>query len=156
MRQRFEQQLNFFATPISELKFTMRSRDELPPVLRSLQYLFVTPELNTRIFKLVEEKICSGKKKTGRKGMDLWHILVLATIRQNLDIDWDRLHALANYDVLTRSVLGVPVLDEKYMYSRQSILDNVSLLDEALLADINKIVIEAGDNLLKKKMSRLY
>jgi len=37
MRQRFEQQLVLGATPIGETKFPLRSRDELPPVLKAFQ-----------------------------------------------------------------------------------------------------------------------
>ncbi len=54
MRQRFEQQTTLGITPIAEVKFRERSRDELPPVLKALQYVFVTPELNEAIFTLLE------------------------------------------------------------------------------------------------------
>ena len=37
MRQRFEQQTTMGITPITEVKFPIRSRDELPPVLMALQ-----------------------------------------------------------------------------------------------------------------------
>ena len=91
MSQRFEQQMTIGIIPISEVKIPLhilRSRHELPPILKALQYIFVTPELSGKIFSLLEEKICKGKKKTGRSGMSLWHILVLAIIRHGLDVDW--------------------------------------------------------------------
>lgn len=154
MRQRFEQQTTLGITPISEVKFPLRSRDELPPVLKALQYIFVTPELNEKIFSLLENKICSGKKRTGRPGMDLWHILVLATVRHTLGTNWDRLELLANFDVLIRQVLGVRVdqfnIDE-VEFAYQTIVDNVSQLDEELLQKINLLVVQHGYNLLKKK-----
>ncbi|HUZ59792.1 MAG TPA: ISNCY family transposase, partial [Hanamia sp.] len=65
MRQRFEQQMSLRTVAISEVKFPLKSRDELPPVLMALQYIFVTPELNKKVFELLEKKIGSGKKKTG-------------------------------------------------------------------------------------------
>ena len=71
MRKRFEQQMNLRTTAISDVKFPLKSRDELPPVLKALQYIFITPELNEKVFQLLEKKICKGKKKTGRNGMDL-------------------------------------------------------------------------------------
>lgn len=154
MRQRFEQQTTMGITPVSEIKFPLRSRDELPPVLTALQHVFVTPELNEKIFSLLEEKVCHGKKQTGRKGMDLWHILVLAVVRHTLDTNWDRLEHVANYDILTRQILGVHVCEfgaEQIEFSYQTIVDNVSLLDEALLQKINLIVGEYGHNMLKKK-----
>lgn len=154
MRQRFEQQMRLSTIAISDVKFPLKSRDELPPVLKALQYIFITPELNEKVFALLEEKICKNKKKTGRKGMDLWHLFVLAVIRHTLDTNWDRLQMIANYDELVRSIMGVhgsTFYDEKIEFNYQNILDNVSLLDEELLEQINQIVVEAGQQLSKKK-----
>jgi IS5 family transposase len=159
MRQRFEQQMNFSTIPISEVKFPLKSRDELPPVLKALQYIYVNPELNEKVFSLLEEKICKDKKKTGRQGMDLWHILVLAVVRHTLDTNWDRLHDTANYHELVRSIMGVHTTstfyNEKIEFNYQNILDNVSLLDETLLQKVNQLIVEAGHQLLKKKKKRL-
>lgn len=154
MRQRFEQQTALGIIPISEVKLPLRSRDELPPVLMALQHIFMTPELNEKIFSLLEKKVCGSKKKTGRKGMDLWHILVLAVARHALDTNWDRLELLANHDSLTRKILGVGMNQfetDETEFSRQSIIDNVSLLDEKLLMEINLIVSQYGHELVKKK-----
>lgn len=151
MRQRFEQQLDIFATPISEVSFPVKSRDELPPTLRALQYIFVTPAINEKIFLLLEQKFCAGEKKTGRPGMDLWHVLVLAVIRHTLDTNWDRLTYISNYDLLVRSILGVQPSLENNEFEYQNILDNVSKIDEEMLQKINDIVVEAGQQLVKKK-----
>ena len=155
MRQRFEQQISLRRVPIADVKFPLKSRDELPPVLMALQYIFVTPELNEKVFALLEKKICSGKKKTGRKGMDLWHILVLAVVRHACNTNWDTLESWSNYHELIRLVMGVHatafIEDDKIEFSYQSILDNVSLVDEALLQEINLLVVDAGHKLVKKK-----
>jgi hypothetical protein len=154
MRQRFEQQMNLRTVAIADVKFPLKSRDELPPVLKALQYVFITPELNEKVFQLLEQKICKGKKQTGRKGMDLWHILVLAVVRHTLSTNWDRVEYLANYDELIRRILGVHSTgfnDDKIEFAYQSILDNVQLIDEALLEQINLLVVQAGHALLKKK-----
>ena len=155
MRQRFEQQMNLRTVAIADVKFPLKSRDELPPVLMALQYIFITPELNEKVFEILEKKICSGKKKTGRKGMDLWHILVLAVVRHACDTNWDKLELWSNYDELIRRVMGVHatafIEDEKIEFNYQSIIDNVSLVDEALLKEINLLVVDAGHKLVKKK-----
>jgi transposase, IS5 family len=154
MRQRFEQQSTIGITAIPEVTFPLRSRDELPPVLKGLQYIFITPEINGQVFELLEKKICGGKKRTGRKGMDLWHILVLAVVRHALDTNWDRLEHVANYDSLLRKILGVHVEKfgiEETEFAYQTIADNVSLIDEETLQQINGIVVAHGHNLLKKK-----
>src|SRR5215210_8946332 len=41
--------------------------------------------------------------------------------------------------------------EEKMEFTYQSILDNVSLVDEALLQEINLLVVDAGHKLVKKK-----
>jgi hypothetical protein len=155
MRQRFEQQMSLRTAAIAGVKFPLRSRDELPPVLMALQYIFVTPELNGKVFALLEKKICGGKKKTGRKGMDLWHILVLAVVRHACNTNWDTLETWSNYNGLVRRVMGVHatafVEDEKIEFNYQNILDNVSLVDEPPLHDINLLVVGAGHKLVKKK-----
>ena len=154
MRQRFQQQMNLRTVAIADVKFPLKSRDELPPVLKALQYIFITPALNEKVFHLLEQKICKDKKQTGRKGMDLWHILVLAVARHTLSTNWDRLEHLANYDQLVREILGVhstAFSDDKIEFAYQSILDNVQLIDEELLRQINLLIVEAGHSLLKKK-----
>jgi transposase, IS5 family len=155
MRQRFDQQTNLGIVPIADTKFPLKSRDELPPVLMALQYIFITPELNEQVFLLLEKKVCGGKKKTGRRGMDLWHILVLAVVRHACNTNWDTLHTWANFHELVRRAMGVHstafMQDCKEEFEYQNILDNVSLIDEALLLEINRLVVDAGHKLVKKK-----
>ena len=107
MRQRFEQQLNLRTMAIADVKFPLKSRDELPPVFIALQYIFITPALNEKVFELLEKKICSGKNKTGRKGMDLWHILVLAVVRHACGTNWNTLETWSNHHELVHRVMGV-------------------------------------------------
>lgn len=66
MRKRFEQQRKLGVIAIAEVKLPLKSRDELPPILMALQHIYATPELNEAVFRIVEEKVMGGKKKTGR------------------------------------------------------------------------------------------
>ena len=154
MRQRFEQQSTLGILPVAEVKINTKSRDELPPVLVALQQIFVTPELNEKIFLLLEDKISNTKKKTGRPGMDLWHILVLAVVRHTLNTNWDRMEYLSNNDKTLRKIMGVHVEKfgiEEMEFAYQTIVDNVSLVDEDMLYKINDIVVAYGQKLFKKK-----
>jgi hypothetical protein len=87
MRRRFEVQLALGQTPIERVPIPLKSRDELPPILAALQWVFVTPEINQEIFALLEARLLAGKKATGRPGLDLWRILVLGVVRLGLDCD---------------------------------------------------------------------
>ena len=71
MRKRFEIQLALGKTPIERVVLPVRSRDELPPMLAGLQWIFQTPELNGQVFELLEGKVVGVKKATGRPRTDL-------------------------------------------------------------------------------------
>jgi hypothetical protein len=80
--------------------------------------------------------------------------LVLAVVRHTLGTNWDRLEHVANNDLLTRKILGVYVDKfgiEEQEFCYQTIVDNVSLIDEELLIRINELVVKHGHDLLKKK-----
>ena len=152
MRKRFEVQYELGATPIDHVKIPTRSRDELPPVLRALLYIYTTPELNSKVFEILEAKVISGQKHMGRPGMTLWEILVLATVRLARDADYDHLHYIATSDNLIRGLLGACKYGETQRdYSLQSIKDNIGLIDDQTLDQINEFVVEAGHQLVKKK-----
>ena len=128
----------------------------MPPVLRALQYIYTTPELNKKVFELLDAKVRRGKKQTGRPGMTLWEILVLATMRLTRDADYDKLHYMVSTDSLIRGLLGVCRFGETNKeYSLQSIKDNMGLIDSESLEQIDDIVIEAGHRLVKKKDEKL-
>ena len=63
MRDRFQQQTTLRITPINDVKFPLQSRDELPPVLMALQHIFITPDLNERVFALLEKRSSRAKRK---------------------------------------------------------------------------------------------
>ena len=107
MRQRFEQQLTLGQIPIADVEITIKCRDAVVELLAALKQIFITPEFNGKIFSVLESVLLSGKKRTGRTGMDLWHIFVLAQVRLCLNISYNRLHHLANNDKLLRSIMGV-------------------------------------------------
>lgn len=158
MRQKFEQQFSVDVIPISSVKIPDYKRDELPPTLKALQYIFTNLELNRKVFSILEDAILSGKKKTGRAGMDLWHILVLGVVRMTLDTNYDRLWHIANYDKLVRQVMGIEstngFVDEKQI-PYNTIRENVSLLDEATIDKISMLVVQAGHKIVKKKEEKL-
>lgn len=152
MRQRFECQTDLGQTPIAQVVIPLKSRDELPPVLAGLQWIFRTPGVNHAVFDLLEKKVLDGKlPHTGRPGMDLWHILVLGVVRLCLDCDYDRIEHIARYDLLVRQIMGMPEfgVDPVPLHHR-TISDNICHVDADLLAAINALVVMHGQPLLKK------
>ena len=152
MRKRFEQQLEIGLMPISETP-VFKSRDDIPALVIALLKIFNTPEYNTRIFSILEEKILKGKKKTGRMGLSLWQIFVLAEFRHALNLNIDRLHYMTNSDSTLRQLLGIEreAGFKKEKISLQRIKDNMNLLDEETLLKINDIIVEFGHKKVFKK-----
>lgn len=153
MRLRFEQQLKLGIVPISEVQLNTKSRHGLVPVLRALQYVFKTKELNEQIFEILEEEVKSGVQETGRFGMSLWEILVLGVVRLNENMDYDGLHDLANEHNALRGILGIQHNDytSGKQYALQTIKDNVRLLSDEKIYEISEIIVSGAHGLIKKK-----
>lgn len=153
MRQRFRMEADLGTLPIGEIPIPTKSRDELPPLLRALQYIYCNEELRESVFEVLEKGIIL--RKIGAPGMSLWEILVIGVMRLTLDADYDRLEHIVNYDELVRAMLGIQKYGaEKKEYSVQTLRDNIHLLDEAMLKEINGIVVKHGLALKKKNRPR--
>jgi len=154
MRKRFEQQLTIGSLPIGETKITTKRRSsKLPELCAAMKKIFISPEWNERVFKILEEKIIAGKKRTGRPGMYLWQIFVLAQVRLLQNTSYDDLHHIANNDHLIRQIMGVErgFGYERHEFGYQNIVDNVSLLDDETVRELNQVILEFGHEVFKKK-----
>jgi hypothetical protein len=154
MRHPYQAQPDLQITPIEKIRLPLKSRDELPPILAGLQWIWMHPTLKAEIFALLEAKILAGKQATGRTGMDLWQILVLGVVRLGLDADWDRMEDMANHHLLVRQMLGVPATpwgEDAKVFGHQTLRDNVALLDDELLQQINAAIAAAGREVFAKK-----
>lgn len=153
MRKRFEQQFKLGVKPISTTPVLFKSRDDVPALVIALLKLFNTPKHNKQIFRILEDNILKGKKKTGRNGLDLWQIFVLAQFRLALNIDYDRLHYMANSDSTLRQLLGIETETgfERIEIGYQRILDNLHLLDNKTLFKINDEIVKFGHEVYGKK-----
>ena len=97
MRTVFPQQLQLGQTDIAQIEFSVRSRDDIPQILRGLQFIYVNDALRKSVFSILEGLVPDEvSSQHGRPGMDLWKALVLATLRVNLNWDYDRLLEMAN------------------------------------------------------------
>ena len=154
MRKRFDQQLSIGVLLIEDTIIpTAKRSGALPGLCASLKEIFVTPKWNEKVFKILEGQIISGKKATGRPGMDLWQLFVLSQVRLCQNISYDELHYLSNHDSLVRQLMGVENTFgyKKYQFSYQNIIDNVSLLDDQTVRKINAVIVEFGHEVFKKK-----
>jgi len=155
MRKVIDPQVMLGQVDISQIKFDLRSRDEIPKLLMGLQYIYCTPEIRREVFKVLETIVPTGTDaNNGRPGMILWKILVLGTIRLNCNWDYDKVKEIADNHKTIRQMLGHSDYADGYLYPIQTIKDNVSLFTPGILNKINEIVVKAGHNLVKKKTIR--
>lgn len=153
MRKRFEQQLSIGQIPIEDTLVNPKSKNAVDELIVALKELFCNKEYNEKVFSALEEYLKKGKKNTGRKGMDLWIIFVLAQLRLCLNLSYEMLHNLANNHRTLRQLMGI---ERKFGYDAlefeyQQIYDNVSLLSDDLVKELNQIIVEFGHGVFKKK-----
>jgi hypothetical protein len=141
--------------PIADIKFDLKSRDDIPQLLRGLQYIYLNDELKRKVFELLEKHIQADRDhNNGRPGMNLWSILVMGVLRLDLNWDYDRLQEQVNHHRTIRQMLGHADFFDTQEYALQTLKDNVRLLTPELLDDINQIVVTGGHALVKKKRNR--
>ena len=111
-------------------------------------------DYNEKIFSVLEEYLVNNKQKTGRLGMDLWQIFVMAQFRVGLDLSYDRLEYLVNGERTIRTLLGIETTGfgiERKEFSYQNIVDNVKLLTDEMLSKINDVIVGFGEKEVFKK-----
>lgn len=155
MRQKIDNQLKFGQVDISNIEFNPKSRDDIPKILKGLQYIFIQSEVREAVFQILEKEIAPGiNKASGRPGMSLWKILVMGVLRLNLNCDYDRLLEMVNNHQKIRQFLGHSWGDETMEYNLQTLKDNIALLTPDVLDKINEVVVHCGHKLVKKKMMK--
>jgi len=162
MRSVLKPQMSLGEMAIGKIKLDLKSRDDIPPILAGLQYIYITPALRDAVFTILQQVIPKKKDESGssdqpvssslgRPGMDQWKVLVLGTLRLGLNTDYDRIRELANHHNTIRQMMGHSDWCDDYEYSLQAIKDNLQLFTPEILEQINVEVIKAGHSLVKKK-----
>jgi len=157
MRNRFTQQLSIGILPIEKTEISLKLKDPLTELLAALLEIYKTPEYNEIIFNILESHLLKGKKKTGRTGMTLWQLFVLAQVRLCENIGYAQLHAHANNHLTLRALLGMGADHggfTKLELEYQNIYDNVSLLSEEVLQEINQVILDFGHKEVFKKKEK--
>ena len=154
MRVVQNEQMTIGEIDIARISFDCKSRDDIPKILKGLQFVYSDAALRTAIFELLPRQVAPKVSKTvGRPGMTLWTILVCGVIRLDLNCDYDRLHELVNQHNTLREMLGHGAFSDA-RYHVQSLKDNVSLLTPELLDEINQLIVQAGHGLVKKRPTK--
>ena len=152
MRQVQSKQLQLGEVDIASIQFDLRSRDDIPQLLRGLQHVYADPAIREEVFHALAHLVPQDvDADNGRPGMFLWRVLVMGVLRLNLNWDYDRLQEMVNHHRTIRAMLGHGLRDEDQQYKLQTLKDNVSLFTPAVLDEINRVVVSAGHGAFKKK-----
>ena len=129
--------------PIADIQFDASSRDDIPAVLRGLQYLYCDDELRQQVFDLLEQQLLQRPRTdadqdaaptarinpdVGRPGLQLWQVVVLAVLKQGLNCDYDLLAELASKHLDVRRMLGLPEGFAEQRFTQRTVARNVGLL----------------------------
>lgn len=154
MRVVQNKQMQLGEIDVSNIVFNPKSRDDIPKLLCGLRHLYTNKDTRVALFKLLEEDFAPLiNKHTGRPGMTLWSALVCATIRLDLNIDYDRLAELVNHHSTIREMLGHGSFDDN-LYTHQTLKDNISQLTPALLDKVNQLIIDSGHDFVDAKTGK--
>lgn len=152
MRKILPEQIQMGEIDISAVKIELDNRDEIPQLLRGLQFIYNDKNMRTKIFKLLWKIVPDDVDiSNGRNGMSLWRILVLGILRLCCSCDYDKLQESANNHRTLRLMLGHGGLpDNEFNYHRQTLNDNLHLFTPEVLDQISEICAHAGIELTKK------
>jgi transposase, IS5 family len=84
MRKGYSTQLRLDSLSIDQVPLNFECRSRIVPILRALQKVYSNAEVTARVMQLIEADVNrETRKDCGRKCMDYWHIMVLASVRLN-------------------------------------------------------------------------
>ena len=155
MRQAIERQRRLDCDSVSQVVLNLNCRDELVPILRGLQQVYATPKVRDAILKLVKRDVLAkSRSDRGREGLSYWCILVLAAVRLGCNLDYDKLHDLAENHRALRSIMEIGEFDETH-FSWKRIRDNVCLLQPATIESISQLIVSEGHTLVPDAVQKM-
>jgi IS5 family transposase len=145
MRKPYRRQYRFGATTIAELQLNVNCRDEIVPLLVALKHVYMDSQLRNRLTKWIATDLNEGKRRdTGRPGLDDWQVLVLAAIRMNCDLDYDKLQDLAENHRALRTMLDVDGWDQDVSFDYRRLRNTLCRLQPETLKKINQEIVRYG------------
>ena len=149
MRKAFSRQLRFDVPSALNVELDFECRDEIIPILRSLQHIYSCPQLRDACLKLVGQDVNrDSRDDCGREGLDYWEILVLGSARLGCNLDYDKLHDLAQNHRTLRAIMGAGEWEAPTSFSWRRIRDNVCLLKPATIQAISDQIVAEGHRLV--------
>jgi hypothetical protein len=149
MRKAFDRQQRLDRAVVNHVPLNANCRDEIVPILRALQHLYSQPQTREDILRKVAADVNrDSSRKQGRPGMDYWPIVVLAAVRLGCNLDYDKLHDLAEQHRALRQIMGIGDWQQKQSFDWRRIHDNLCLLRPETLEHLNHAIVAEGHKLV--------
>ncbi len=144
-------QLQLGEVDVSVVDLNPKSRDDIPMVLRGLQHLYVNPETRERLFDLLDQHIrLNADHKIKGPAMGMWSILVLAALKEGVNVNFARLQTFANHHDNVRAMIGHSSPYDETFYEYESLVENVSLASPDLLRGVAQMIKKSGHSVARK------
>ncbi|MDQ1308390.1 MAG: hypothetical protein QG671_4224 [Actinomycetota bacterium] len=148
MRKPFDRQQRMDRPAISDVPLNSACRDEIIPILAALKHIYSQPKLRDELLQAVANDVNrNSSRERGRKGMDYWPILVLASVRLGCNFDYDRLQNLAEEHRALRRMMGIGDWSEEADFNWRTIRNTLTLLRPETLERINHAIVAEGHRL---------
>jgi IS5 family transposase len=142
MRKPFSSQRRLDCQTIPEVKLNLKCRDEIIPILYSLQHIYGQPQMRDKILGLVAQDVNKDSRSDcGREGLDYWHVTVLAAVRLGCNLDYDKLQDLAEQHRALRHTMGIGDWQEDMDFNSRRIRDNICLLQTETIEAISHCIV---------------
>ena len=146
-RKSYTTHLRLDTVAIQDVELNVGCRDGIVPVLRALQHVYSDSTLTDRILGLIGADINENSRTdTGRKGMDYWHICVLAATRLGCDYTYDQLQDLSDNHRDLRAIMGLGSLDEAEFHHK-TLRNTFCLLRPSTIEQISQAIVAEGHKL---------
>jgi transposase, IS5 family len=152
VRVAFPRPTSLDTIPIPEVPLNVNCRDEIVPILASLQHLYADVPARDELLTLIAKDVnATSDPSQGRPGLGYWEIVVLGAVRLGCDFDYDKLQNLAEEHRSLRRIMGIGTWDdyaqEPQKWDWRRIRDNVCLIQPETLIKINELVVRTGHQL---------
>jgi hypothetical protein len=135
--------------PILKVQLNFNCRDEIIPILRTLQHIYSQRKLRDSILRAIAKDVNgTSDRKLGRKGLYYWEILVLAGVRLGCGLNYDALQDLAENHRALRYIMGIGDWEEDESFDWRRIHDNLTKISPETVEKINQLIVGEGHRLV--------
>ncbi len=146
MREEISRNPTLDIIPIEDIQINPKSPDKIDRTLRILQKIGSTASVREQILSVIKKHMAElARQDTGRPGMNYWRMFVLLVIKNTLNCKNSRLIALANSYLQLRQMLQHGTGNEySFIYNKQVVQQNLARMSDALILELNPIVVRQG------------